>query len=112
MKHRHLQRIESAPGNTHHPDIAVRPSLSSQPGNYLQAVGPLLLGILAVGGRSLACTETANIHASADVTAAREVGVDSVVARRHGVIFSVGLVLEDGGEFLAWFSAVRHVQRC
>src|SRR5580692_1293236 len=110
MKHSHLQRIESAPGNAHHPHVAVRPWLPGEPGNYLQTVSLLLFGIFAVGRNSLAGAETANIDTSADVAAASEVSVDSVVASGHGVIFSVGLVFEDGREFLIWLHTVRHVQ--
>src|SRR5580692_429603 len=110
MKHSHLQRIESAPRNTHHPHVAVRPGLPGEPGNYLQTVSLLLFGIFAVGRNSLAGAETANIDTSANVAATSEVREDSVVARGHGVIFSVWLVFEDCREFLIWFRKVRHVQ--
>src|ERR1700690_231714 len=110
MKHSHLQRIEPAPGNPPHPAVALRPRLPSQPGNHLQTVRLLLFGIFAVGGNSLTCAETANIHASTYVATVGKIRVNLVVTRSHGVIFSVGLVFEDGGEFLAWFSGVRHVQ--
>src|SRR5580658_9503067 len=109
MKHGHLQGIESAPGNAHHSDVAVRPRLPSEPGDYLQTVRLFLLGILAVGGNSFAGAEAADVDASADVTAASEVGEDPVVTRGHGIIFSVGVVFEDGGKFLVRFRAVRHV---
>src|ERR1700685_3661897 len=101
MKHGHLQGIESAPGNTHHADVAVRPRLAGEPRNYLQTVSLLLFGILAIGRNSLAGAESADIDARADVTAASEVSEDSVVARGHCVIFSVGMVFEDRRKFLA-----------
>src|SRR5580692_7126254 len=101
MKHRHLQGIETAPGNAHHPDVAVRPRLAGEPGDYLQTVRLFLLGILAVGGNSLAGAEAADVDASADVAAASKVSEDGVVARGHGVVLPVGVVFEDRGKLLA-----------
>ena len=75
VPHGHLQGVEAAPGDAHHSHVAVGPGLVRQPGNDLQAVELLLLGILAIGGNALAAAEAADVDAGADVSAAGEVGV-------------------------------------
>src|ERR1700685_4689186 len=110
MKHGHLQGIESAPGNTHIATLPRRPRVAGEPRNYLQTVSLLLFGILAIGRNSLAGAESADIDARADIPAASEVREDSVIARGHCIVFSIGGVFEDGGEFIARFRAVGHVE--
>jgi hypothetical protein len=82
-----------------------------KPGDDLQAVELLLLGVFAVGGKAFASAQAADIDAGAHVSAAHEVGVKSVVKLGGAVVFSIGVILEHDGEFLAGFAAIGHVQR-
>src|SRR6202008_4180625 len=96
VAHRHLQSIEAAPGNSVHPDLAVRPRLRCQAVNYLLAVNLFLFGVLPVRRTALARTETTNVDACAHVSAAREISIGWIVARGGAVVFAVGEVVEQG----------------
>ena len=43
-----LQRVEAAPGNAHHADLAAAPGLGGKPGDHIDGVLQFLLGIFVV----------------------------------------------------------------
>ena len=110
MTHGHLDGVEASPGNAEHSHFAGGPGLSGQPGDDLFSVELFLLGIFAVGGRAFARAEASDIDADADVSAGGEPGVDRIVAGGGGVVFAVGEIFEEGGEFLAGLGVAGHVE--
>ncbi len=110
MTHGHLDGVEASPGNAEHSHFAGGPGLSGQPGDDLFSVELFLLGIFAVGGRAFARAEAADIYADADVSAGGEPGVDGIVAGGGGVVFAIGEIFEQGGEFFAGLGFAGHVE--
>ena len=74
------------------------------------AVELLLLGIFAVGGRAFTGAEAADIDADTDVSAGGEPGVNGIVAGGGGVVFAIGEILEEGGEFFSRLGVVGHIE--
>src|SRR5208283_3532497 len=103
--------IEPAPGDSEHSNFAVRPGLTGEPGDDLFAVELLLLRVFAVGGRAFARAKAADVYARADVSAGCEIAMDRIVAGRGGVVFTIGKVFQQGGEFFARLGVVRHIER-
>src|SRR5262249_293620 len=110
--HRHLNSVKAAPGDSHHADVAVRPGLVRKPGDDFHGIRLLLRGVLAVRCFPFTGAGSANIHASAHESTTREVRVDWIIACGGAVIFAIGQVFEDRRELLAWFSALRYIERC
>src|SRR5262249_14980948 len=105
----HLDRVKSAPRDPKHSYIPVGPRLMGEPCDYLLSVALLLFGILAVSRSAFTVAKTADVDTRADISSTREVCVFRIVAGGHGIIFSVGQVVEQGGKLFARLCAVRHV---
>ena len=100
----HLDRIEAAPGDAEHPDIAVRPRLLREPVDDDFAVLLLDLGILVGNQPAFAVAGAADVHGRNDIPALHEVGIEGVVAAAR-LVLAVGEVLEQYGKFLATCAA-------
>src|SRR5579871_136422 len=110
LTHGHLQCSKSAPRDSEHPDISVRPWLMCQPRNDLLSICLLLFGVLTLRRNALARAEPANVHPHAHVPAPREISMFRIISRRRPIIFPIGEIFEQGGELLAIFRPVRHVK--
>src|SRR5690606_21990307 len=90
-----LQRIEPAPGNSHHADAAIRPWLGGDPFDDLNRVGKLARGVLPVDN-SLRLAAATNIDAHADDSCCREYWIGGFIARRGSVSLAIGEYLQNG----------------
>ena len=114
MQMGHLNGVESAPGNSHHADVAVGPWLLRKPIDYFEAVFLFLIGVFAVGRIAFACAGAADVHARGYVAASHEIGMQLPVAGQGPVVFAIGQVFEDGWKLpfvvCAFEWAIRHVE--
>ncbi len=92
---RHLQTVEAAPGDAHHPDLAVRPGLCRNPFDDLAAVGEFTRGVFAVD-HALGLARAADVDANAGNPGGREGRVGGFVACTGSVALAVGQVFQDG----------------
>ena len=76
-----LQPVEAAPGDSNHPDLAVAPCLRREPGDGLDGVVLLLLGIFVVD-HPLGIAAAADVEAQARIAMARDIGMGQLVALR------------------------------
>src|SRR5260370_38917579 len=74
------------------------------------AIELFLLGIFAVGRLAFTGAEAADVDADADVSAGGKPGVDRIVARGGSVVFAIGEIFEESGEFLAGLRVAGHVE--
>src|SRR3984957_14627443 len=109
LPHRHLQSCKSAPGNSEHADVSVRPRLMSKPRDHLLAIDLFLLGIFALRWTDFTRAESTNIHAPACISAPRKICVLRIIAGSRAVIFAIRKVFEQGRELLARFRSLRHI---
>jgi hypothetical protein len=96
-----LERVEPAPGDAPHAELAVAPGLRAEPGEHLEHVLLLLLGVL-VGQHPVGLPRAAHVHPHGRVAEPREVGLAGGVADRRAVRLAVGEELEDRGHRLVF----------
>ena len=106
----HLDRVESAPGNSHHAYVAVGPGLLRKPIDHFQPVLLLLVRVFAVRRAAFACAGAADIDASRNVTSPHPIQVQVPVARKGPIVFPVWQVFENGGKLVLRLRAVRHIE--
>jgi len=75
VTHRHVNGIETTPGQPEHADLAVRIGLPREPGDHVLAVLLLLLAVLILDEAALAVARAANVNAGYDVAAPDKIGV-------------------------------------
>jgi hypothetical protein len=105
-----LDGVEASPGDAPHAHVSARPRLCAEPGDHLQRVGLLLLGVLPLREPPLALTRSPDVHPGPHEAPGHQVAVQAVVPLQEAVVLAIGQVLEDGGEPLAGRCAVREVQ--
>ena len=109
VAHRHVDRVEPAPRDAEHADVAVRERLLRQPVDHDLAVLLLDVAVLVGDDAPGAVAGAADVHPRHHVAALHEVGVHRpVAAARLGL--AVRQVFEDDGKALASGGAVRHVE--
>ena len=91
---RELESVEPAPRRPHHADVPVAPGLLGQPGDHLEPVQLLLLGVFVLDD-PVRVARAANVDAGAAVAVPGEPGHLLVVAGLRPVAQPVGQVLED-----------------
>jgi hypothetical protein len=91
---RNLKSIESAPGDSHHPDYAAAPGLRGQPRYHLHAIVLLLLCVL-VEQHAARLAAASNVDANARVTVAGQIRMRHRVPLVGPVAFAVGEILQD-----------------
>ena len=89
-----LERVEAAPGDAHHADRAAAPALRRDPGDDLERVVQLLLGVL-VEQHAVGVARAAQIDPHGGIAGLREITVDRLVARAHEVALAIRDVLEN-----------------
>jgi hypothetical protein len=89
-----LQSVEAAPGDADHADRAGAPFLLSEPGDHLEPVVLLLLGILVVEN-AVAVTRATDIDTHARVAETGIVGMGIGVPLGGSVTLAIGQILED-----------------
>ncbi len=94
---RHLQPVETAPGNSHHADRAVAPALCREPGDHLEAVVLLLLQILILE-QPVGLAAAAHVDAHSGIAVPGEIRVGEGVALGRAVALAVGQEFEDRGD--------------
>ncbi len=96
-KRRQLERVEAAPGDPPHAEVAVAPRLLAEPGHHLEAVGVLLLRVL-VRDQAVGLARAAHVHPDRRVPESGHVRLPPRVAHRRAVHLAVGEELEDRGD--------------
>ena len=92
---RDLQRVEAAPADAPHADLAAAPGLPCQPGDDLDAV--LLLGeVVFVADDALGVARAADVDAHGRVAMAGEIGLRDRVAIDGAVAQPIGQIFEHG----------------
>ncbi len=92
----YLERIEAAPGFSHHPDLAVTPGLFGDPGNNLQRVAEFGFTKVFIVQNAFGFTGTTDIDTQACITVAREVAVHRFIAVSGQVALAIGDVFQNG----------------
>ena len=90
----HLQAIEPAPGNPHHPDRAVRPGLRGDPGNQLAAVRQLQLRIFPIDN-AIGFTGTTDVDAHPGNAGGGKDRIGGFIPRARPVALAVGEKFEN-----------------
>ena len=91
-----LERVEAAPRDAPHAELARAPRLLGDPGEDLERVVLLLQGVL-VGEHAVGLAGPAHVHPHGRVAVACEVRLALGVAEDRPVGLAVGEVLEHGG---------------
>ncbi len=100
LPHRDLEGVEAAPRDAPHPHLAARAGLRGELGDDRGRVVQLQVRVLPRRRFPLGRSGTAHVHLGHDVTPAREVAVEGVVALVERVVLAVGKELEEDGEGL------------
>ncbi len=96
--HCHLDRVESAPGDAEHADIAAGERLLRQPVDHDFSVALLLLGVFVFNQTALAAPGAADIDPRNDIAVPDEVG-EIRKASATTLVLAVGQVLEQHRKF-------------
>lgn len=94
-----LQRIEPAPGNARHPDIAGRPRLAGEPGDDVLGIVLLQLGIF-VGQDALRVSRAPDINPTTGKAMTRHVRVHLQIAEHRTIATTIGNKLKNRGNRL------------
>ena len=106
---RHLDRIETTPGDAEHAHVAVRPALPRQPVDHDFAVLMLDVGVLVGNQATLAVAGATDVDGCDDVAALHEIRVERVIAAAR-LDAAVGQVFQQHGKSLTRLAACRHVE--
>jgi len=91
---RNLKSVEPAPGNSHHPNRAIAPGLSCQPGDHLHAIILFLLGVL-VEQQTRRFAATSKVDANAGVAVTGQIRTSQRVALVGAVALAIWEILQD-----------------
>ncbi len=91
---RHLQAVEPAPADAHHPHGPGAPILRCDPPNHLDRIRQFLRGIFILH-HAFAVAIAANINAQAGIAVRREIRVCQRIPRAGAVALAVGQVFQD-----------------
>ncbi len=94
LQGRDLERVEAAPGDAHHADGARAPVLLGDPGDDLERVVLLLLGVL-VEQDAVGIAGAPQIDPDRGIAGLGEIAMDRLVPRPHEVPLAVRDVLQD-----------------
>jgi len=89
-----LKSVEPAPGNSHHPNRAIAPGLSCQPGDHLHAIILFLIGVL-VEQQTRRFAATSKVDANAGIAVTCEIGMSQRIPLVRAVSFAIGEILQD-----------------